>query len=316
MFNEYERGRTPNPDVLCNREIKFDVFLNAALNLNADYIASGHYCRIGEIKKGSRKFYQLLCGSDKNKDQSYFLCQLNQFQLSKTLFPIGNMIKPDVRKLARSLGLVTAGKKDSQGLCFVGKISLPKFLQQKLKPREGKIIEIPADSEIYKKSEVHAFQAQLQEIDDIDPIVMPLRYNPGLGKVIGIHQGAHYFTIGQRKGLQVGGTSEPLFIIATDTKENIIYTGQGESHPGLFRRGLFIKKNEVHWIRDDLAIKPGNTMEVMARIRYRQPLEKAALYMEEDRLNIIFKSPQRGVSPGQFAAWYVGDEVIGSGVIN
>ncbi|HLF35665.1 MAG TPA: tRNA 2-thiouridine(34) synthase MnmA [Cyclobacteriaceae bacterium] len=316
MFNEYEKGRTPNPDILCNREIKFDVFLNAALSLDADYIASGHYCRIGEINKGSRKLYQLLSGTDKNKDQSYFLCQLNQFQLSKALFPIGNMIKPEVRKLARSLGLVTAGKKDSQGLCFVGKISLPKFLQQKLEPREGKIIEIPADSEIYKKSEVPVMHAQMQGIDDADLIVNPLRYHPGLGKIIGKHQGAHYFTIGQRKGLQVGGTREPLFIIATDTIENIIYVGQGENHPGLFRRGLFIKKDEAHWIRDDLTINPGDTMEVMARIRYRQPLEKATLYMEDDRLNIIFKSPQRGVSPGQFAAWYVGDEVIGSGVIN
>ncbi len=313
MFNEYERGRTPNPDVLCNREIKFDVFMKIALQLGADYVATGHYCRKGTIKnEDGTETYQLLSGKDPNKDQSYFLCQLSQEQLSKTLFPIGELLKPEVRKIAADNNLITADKKDSQGLCFIGKVHLPEFLQQKLKPKKGVIVEVPSDAAQFSIA-VPKFQNEREKL--VFQAEKPM-YSETDGKVVGEHQGAHYFTIGQRKGLNVGGTKEPLFVIDTDVDKNIIYTGQGKTHPGLLRNTLFIKEDELHWVRPDLALQEDETMEVMARIRYRQPLQAATLYKVENGLYVDFKEKQSAITEGQFAAWYSNDELIGSGVIS
>ncbi len=313
MFREYEMGRTPNPDVLCNREIKFDVFMKIALDLGADYVATGHYCRKGETTdENGNVIYQLLAGKDPNKDQSYFLCQLSQAQLAKTLFPIGELTKPEVRRIAAENQLVTADKKDSQGLCFIGKVRLPDFLQQQLKPKKGEIVEVPADAKYYQKGDP-VFGNKREELyfhsEKPD-------YSPDDGKVVGMHQGAHYFTIGQRKGLDVGGTPEPLFVIGTDVKRNVIYTGQGKSHPGLFRRTLFVKAEELHWVRPDLALEPDQTLEVMARIRYRQSLQKATLYQVDQGLYVDFAEKQSAITEGQFVAWYLGEELIGSGVIS
>ena len=312
MFSEYEKGRTPNPDVLCNREIKFDVFMKIALSLGADYVATGHYCRKGEIEVNGNPVYQLLSGKDENKDQSYFLCQLSQEQLAKSLFPIGELTKPQVREIAAEMQLVTADKKDSQGLCFIGKVRLPDFLQQKLQPKAGLIFEIDDNQEIYtlKKSENNSIEELLiSESTSIE-------YTPEMGKVVGKHQGAHYFTTGQRKGLNVGGTPEALFVIATNVKTNIIYTGQGTNHPGLFKKALFVEKSEVHWIREDLTIANGETMKVMARIRYRQPLQSATLHQYENGMYVAFDEPQSAITEGQFVAWYLEDELVGSGVIS
>jgi len=307
MFNEYQRGRTPNPDVLCNREIKFDIFLNAAVKLGADFVATGHYCRKGEMEKDGKIIYQLLSGKDHNKDQSYFLCQLTQAQLAKALFPIGELTKPEVRDIARKIGLTTAEKKDSQGLCFIGKVHLPDFLQQQLEPKKGKVIEVPEDSTIFNNG---------WSKEDLVHLTGPYDLSPEVGTVVGEHNGAHYYTIGQRKGLNLGGFPKPLFVIGTDTASNIIYTGQGEDHPGLYREGLFIAAREVHWVREDLRMQTGERKTYLVRIRYRQPLDRAELIVREEGLYILFENPQRGVAPGQFAAWYEGDELIGSGVIN
>ncbi|AWG25637.1 tRNA 2-thiouridine(34) synthase MnmA [Flavobacterium kingsejongi] len=312
MFNEYEKGRTPNPDVLCNREIKFDVFMKIALSLGADYVATGHYCRKGTIEKEGKEVYQLLAGADGNKDQSYFLCQLSQEQLAKSLFPIGELTKPEVREIAAKLDLITADKKDSQGLCFIGKVRLPEFLQQKLQPKDGLIFEVNAQADIYNRSrpEFETEKAALAyEAESI-------HYTPEMAKVVGKHQGAHYFTNGQRKGLNVGGTKEALFIIATDVTTNTIYTGQGSSHPGLYKKALFVAQPEVHWIREDLALADGETMEVMARIRYRQELQKATLHQFDNGMYVSFEAPQSAITEGQFVAWYDGDELLGSGVIS
>jgi len=311
MFREYEMGRTPNPDVLCNREIKFDVFLKIALELGADYVATGHYCRKGVLEVDGKKIYQLLAGKDPNKDQSYFLCQLSQEQLSKTLFPIGELLKPEVRKIAKEQDLITAEKRDSQGLCFIGKVRLPEFLQQKLKPKEGNIIEIPSDFSEYKKG-IPDFSSEQERLAFISE---KYNYTKEDGKVVGTHQGAHFFTKGQRKGLRVGGTKEPLFVIDTDVNENIIYVGLGKNHPGLYRSGLLVKNEEIHWIRTDKKILDGETLNVMARIRYRQQLEKAILNKTNSGLYIIFENPQSAIAEGQFVAWYLGEELIGSGVI-
>jgi len=312
MFAEYEKGRTPNPDVLCNREIKFDIFLKTALELGADFVATGHYARREEIEINNQKVYRLLAGKDNNKDQSYFLCQLSQEQLSKALFPIGDLEKSEVRKIAREQGLVTADKKDSQGLCFIGKVSLPDFLQQQLKPKTGETIEISKENEIYQ-SEKPQFFSKWEELAYESKGVS---YNKSLGKVVGKHDGAHYFTKGQRKGLRVGGMIEPLFVLDTDVEENIIYAGQGEAHPGLFKKALFIAEDEIHWVREDLKLNPDETMEAMVRIRYRQSLQKATLHKAESGLYIEFDVPQKAVTEGQFAAWYLDDELVGSGVIN
>lgn len=316
MFAEYQQGRTPNPDILCNREIKFDVFLKAAMKLKADFVATGHYCRKGEIDVDGTKTYQLLAGKDKNKDQSYFLCQLKQEQLAKALFPIGDLIKPEVREIAKSLDLVTADKKDSQGLCFIGKVRLPDFLQQQLKPKVGSVVEIKQDAAMYNHGLTDTDTTEIEIPNMLDEISKPYHYQLNDGKKIGEHKGAHYFTIGQRKGLDIGGTPLPLFVIDTDVKENIIYTGQGENHPGLLRMGLFVKKEDIHWVRPDLALAVGVKIGYKARIRYRQPLEKATLYMEEQGLYVIFNRPQKAIAAGQFVAWYQDDELIGSGVIS
>jgi tRNA-uridine 2-sulfurtransferase len=307
MFAEYQRGRTPNPDVLCNREIKFDIFLNAAMKLGADYVATGHYARKGEQKNDGQTIYRLLAGKDSNKDQSYFLCQLTQHQLSRALFPIGELLKPEVRELARKAGLATAGKKDSQGLCFVGKVHLPDFLQQRLEPKKGKAIAIPADATLFGNG---------QSMDDLMALSQPFTYHPEMGTVVGEHSGAHYYTIGQRKGLKMGGHPKPLFVIGTDTEQNILYMGMGEDHPGLYRKGLFIPNHDVHWIREDLKLAEGESRKCLARIRYRQPLEACTLHQKKEGLYVIFEKPQKAITPGQFAAWYDGNELLGSGVIS
>ncbi len=311
MFKEYEKGRTPNPDVLCNREIKFDVFMDIALELGADYVATGHYCRKGIIQKEGKLFYQLLAGVDDNKDQSYFLCQLSQSQLAKSLFPIGALTKPQVRDIAMELDLVTAGKKDSQGLCFIGKVKLPDFLQQQLKPKTGDIVEIPKNHPIYNKVSIKFSSKE----DELAYLSRKLDYKMEYGTIVGKHQGAHYFTKGQRKGLAVGGTLEPLFVIDTDVEENVIYTGQGKEHPGLLKKALFVANEELHWIREDLALQIGETMDVMARIRYRQPLQKALLHKVASGLYVEFETLQSAITEGQFVAWYLEDELVGSGVI-
>ena len=313
MFAEYQKGRTPNPDILCNREIKFDVFLKAAMKLKADYVATGHYCRKDEIDINGTQTFRLLAGKDNNKDQSYFLCQLSQDQLSKTLFPIGELTKPEVRELAKELDLVTAEKRDSQGLCFIGKVRLPEFLQQQLKPIKGEVIEISADAQQFNN--VWSENGSVSH-EDLVQLSEPYHYSRKDGKILGEHNGAHYFTIGQRKGLNIGGTPLPLFVIDTDVRENIIYTGQGENHPGLLRSGLFVANDDIHWIRPSLELKNGEHAKYLARIRYRQPLENATIYKEENGLYIIFSRPQKAIAAGQFVAWYTGDELIGSGVIN
>jgi tRNA-specific 2-thiouridylase len=312
MFDEYQKGRTPNPDVLCNREIKFDVFMKIAMELGADFVATGHYCRKGVIEKEGKKIYQLLTGVDNNKDQSYFLCQLSQKQLSKSLFPIGELIKPQVREIAAKLDLVTADKKDSQGLCFIGKVKLPDFLQQQLKPKEGVIVEIPAEQSLYNQ-ETPSFAS---EEEKLQYLTRKIEYSITDGTVVGKHQGAHYFTKGQRKGLAVGGTAEPLFVIDTNVDTNVIYTGQGKEHPGLLKKALYVTNNELHWIREDLALEADQTMKVKARIRYRQPLQEATLHKVESGLYVEFNDFQSAITEGQFVAWYLKDELVGSGVIS
>ncbi|MEY4011623.1 MAG: hypothetical protein RIT22_747 [Bacteroidota bacterium] len=312
MFNEYEKGRTPNPDVLCNREIKFDVFMKIALSLDADYVATGHYCQKSEIQVDGKTVYQLKAGADNNKDQSYFLCQLSQDQLAKALFPIGNLTKPEVREIAAQMDLITAEKKDSQGLCFIGKVRLPEFLQQKLQPKAGLIVQIDKNNPVYQIAKPEGLLIEESLAFDANKI----NYTPEMGKVVGKHQGAHYFTIGQRKGLNVGGTTDPLFIIATDVETNTIYTGLTSQHPGLFRKALFIANSEVHWVRTDLALAKGESMEVMARIRYRQPLQKATLHQFESGMYVAFDEPQSAITEGQFVAWHLGEELVGSGVIS
>ena len=308
MFNEYAQGRTPNPDVLCNREIKFDVFLDIALSLGADYVATGHYCQKEAFQnKDEETVYRLLAGKDNNKDQSYFLCQLSQAQLSKVLFPIGHLKKAEVREIATTQNLVTANKKDSQGLCFIGKVSLPDFLQQQLKPKAGQIIKIPETLSAYENQNVAK--------QTLDQKAEKHQYEISDGILIGEHQGAHFYTIGQRKGLGIGGFEEPLFVIDTDVEENLIYVGEGKSHPGLYRDTLKVASDEIHWIRTDLTLEIGDSLKVSARIRYRQPLQKATLFQTKDGLYITFEEHQSAITSGQFVTWYEGTELLGSGVI-
>jgi len=301
MFAEYQKGRTPNPDVLCNREIKFDVFMKIALELGADFVATGHYCRKKTAIINGEEIHQLLTGIDSNKDQSYFLCQLSQEQLAKTLFPIGELLKPKVREIAASQDLITANKKDSQGLCFIGKVRLPDFLQQQLKPKKGDIIEIENTHQMYNNADENALHNFV--------------YKPSDGKKVGEHIGAHYFTKGQRRGLAVGGTPLPLFVLETDVNTNSIYVGQGKLHPGLMRKGLLVAKDEVHWVRPDLALSMNKSLKVQARIRYRQELENATITATANGLEVIFSDMQFAIQEGQFVAWYIKDELIGSGVI-
>jgi tRNA (5-methylaminomethyl-2-thiouridylate)-methyltransferase len=315
MFAEYEKGRTPNPDILCNREIKFDSFAEEAKKLGGDFVATGHYCRKEKISVNSTLIYRLLAGKDENKDQSYFLCQVSQEQLAYALFPIGDLTKPEVRKIADKLGLATAHRKDSQGICFVGKVHLPTFLQQKLEAKKGDIVEIVEDVE--KVEGVEGVLSEKNVPDDLlSELTHPVRYDPSHGKIIGTHNGAHFFTIGQRKGINVGGYEKPLFVIGIDVEKNILYVGEGQSHPGLYRKGLLVRNDEIHWIRTDLEMEEEETRDYMVRIRYRQPLQKARLYRRKEGIYVIFNKLQRGIAPGQFAAWYEEDEVIGSGVID
>ena len=329
MFSEYSKGRTPNPDVLCNSEIKFDAFLKAARDLGADYVATGHYCR-KDVTAGpdGKPVYRILAGADGNKDQSYFLCQLTQEQLSAALFPIGDIVKPEVRRLAREAGLPSAEKKDSQGICFVGKVDLPVFLQQKLASREGNVVEIFRDFYDNIRAEYPGYTAATSEPDAADitalgpsevrALARAYHYRESDGKKIGTHIGAQYYTIGQRKGLNIGGHREPIFILDTSIATNTIYVGEGHEHPGLMRKALKINADEVHWIRPDLRMAPGEVRRYLVRVRYRQPLQQAALHCLDDGMYIVFDQPQRGITPGQFAVWYAPEdlEMLGSGVIS
>ncbi|MGA9212153.1 tRNA 2-thiouridine(34) synthase MnmA [Kaistella sp.] len=313
MFDEYKKGRTPNPDVLCNREVKFDVFMKTALSLGAEKVATGHYAQVNStFDENGKEIFHLLAGKDNNKDQSYFLCQLNQDQLSKSLFPIGELTKPEVREIARAMDLVTADKKDSQGLCFIGKVSLPTFLQQQLEPKEGEIVEIFKNFDGFHQ-ETPEFLSKLEELEFIS---QKIKYEKSDGKVIGKHQGAHYFTVGQSKGLGIGGHVESCFLISRDMKTNTVYVGEGKNFPGLFRKALKIENSEVHWVREDLRLQNGESMKIQARIRYRQTLEEATLYQFEEGFYIEFENPQSAIAEGQFAAWYLEDELVGSGVIS
>lgn len=303
MFEEYAAGRTPNPDVLCNREVKFDLFLESALELGAEGVATGHYCRKETLEVDGQVTHRLLAGVDTNKDQSYFLCQLTQVQLEKAHFPIGELTKPEVRRLAEEIDLPTANKKDSQGLCFIGKVRLPVFLQQQLEPKTGDIIEIDA---------ARARAAVAEKTD----ASVPVHWDPKDGVCVGQHSGAHFFTVGQRRGIQVGGKPEPLFVLEKDVERNLLFVGQGENHPGLLRHALRIRADEAHWVRPDRELAIGESTEALqVRIRYRQPLQAATITRRETHYEIAFAQPQSGVAAGQFAAWYDGDECIGSGVI-
>ncbi|MDR2848100.1 MAG: tRNA 2-thiouridine(34) synthase MnmA, partial [Bacteroidales bacterium] len=307
MFEEYRCGRTPNPDVLCNREIKFEEFAKAAFDLGAQYVATGHYCRKETTEAHGREVYRLLAGIDPGKDQSYFLCQLSQKQLSTALFPIGHLMKSEVRRLAEENGLVTARRKDSQGICFVGKVDLPVFLQQQLAAKEGDIVEIPADFGGY--ATVIPDNTPLHE--KLKRLAAPYIYNVSDGRIAGKHNGAHFYTIGQRKGLNVGGMKEPLFVIGTDVERNIIYTGQSDRHAGLYHQALVVAAENIHWLRPDREMQVGEQQRMLVRVRYRQPLQQATLHRLPDGMYILFDTPQRGITPGQFAAWYDGDELIG-----
>lgn len=315
MFKEYENGRTPNPDILCNREIKFDLFLKAAVQLKADFVATGHYCQKDEsTAENGDTIYRLLAGADANKDQSYFLCQLDQKQLSKALFPIGHLQKSEVREIAREHNLATAEKKDSQGLCFIGKVKLPVFLQQELEPKTGNVIEISRGN-IPPPMSFDFSQVEIDR-DYLNKISTEHQFSDLNEPVIGQHSGAHFFTVGQRKGLNIGGKKLPLFVLGTNTISNEIYVGQGEDHNGLMRRALKIKPEDIHWVRDDMKLQNGESSNYDVRIRYRQTLRKATLVQTDQDLFIVFEKPEKSIAKGQFAAWYDGDELIGSGVIH
>jgi tRNA-specific 2-thiouridylase len=311
MFAEYGRGRTPNPDVLCNREIKFDVFLDEALKLGADFVATGHYVRKEEVQVDGSKEYRLISGRDANKDQSYFLCQLNQFQLSKALFPIGDMEKSEVRRLAEAGGLVTAGKKDSQGLCFIGHVSLPDFLQQKLSTKEGDVVEIERDAPAVLAHKERVLRGDAVE----NPSLWHAHFNRNDGKVIAKHNGAHFYTRGQRRGLQIGGKPLPLFVLQTDVEENVIYVGQGDNHWGLISSGLFVREEEAHWVRPSLKEAVLETHELQCRFRYRQALVGCKLLVIEGGYQVVFGAPDKAVTAGQFVAIYWNDEIVFSGAI-
>ena len=312
MFDEYKMGKTPNPDILCNREIKFDIFLKLALNLGADYVATGHYCQVESFYKKNKKIYRLLSGDDHLKDQSYFLCQLTQKQLSKVIFPIGKLTKKQVREIAKKNDLITAEKKDSQGLCFVGKVKLPDFLKQKLIPKKGKVIKVD-NNFITSEKEESDFESNKSYLEFL---CSPQNFSETDGKYVGDHNGAFFYTVGQRKGLDIGGFKDPLFVLMKDIDKNILYVGMGSDHPALFKKALFISKKNIHWVRNDLTIQTNQSMEVYFRIRYRQPLEKGKIFMYKSGLFILFDRPISSIASGQFASWYIENELIGSGVIS
>ena len=312
MFDEYKMGKTPNPDILCNREIKFDIFLKLALNLGADYVATGHYCQVESFDKNNKKIYRLLSGDDHLKDQSYFLCQLTQKQLSKVIFPIGKLTKKEVREIAKKNDLITAEKKDSQGLCFVGKVKLPDFLKQKLTPKKGKVIKVDNNFITSNKKESD-FESNKSYLESL---CTPQIFSETDGKYIGDHNGAFFYTVGQRKGLDIGGFKDPLFVIMKDIDKNILYVGMGSDHPALFKKALFISKKDIHWVRNDLTLEPNETIEVYFRVRYRQPLERGKIFMYKSGLFILFDRPISSIASGQFASWYIENELIGSGVIS
>ena len=312
MFDEYKMGKTPNPDILCNREIKFDIFLKLALNLGADYVATGHYCQVESFDKNNKKIYRLLSGDDHLKDQSYFLCQLTQKQLSKVIFPIGKLTKKEVREIAKKNDLITAEKKDSQGLCFVGKVKLPDFLKQKLTPKKGKVIKVD-NNFISSNKQESDFESNKSFLESL---CTPQIFSETDGKYIGDHNGAFFYTVGQRKGLDIGGFKDPLFVIMKDIDKNILYVGMGSDHPALFKKALFISKKDIHWVRNDLTLEPNETMEVYFRVRYRQPLERGKIFMYKSGLFILFDRPISSIASGQFASWYIENELIGSGVIS
>lgn len=310
MFEEYSRGNTPNPDILCNREIKFDIFMNISLSLGAEYVATGHYSSIKEDKSQGFSNYQLIAGKDKSKDQSYFLCQLNQDQLKRIIFPLGELKKSEVRKIAKENNLITAEKKDSQGLCFIGKVSLPEFLQQRLSKKEGDVIEISANSDLYNSKNKF-----LNQIEKLNTLSKRKNYSKYDGKVIGKHNGAHFYTIGQRKGLNIGGYKEPLFILSTNTKTNEIFVGEGKKHPGLLKKVLKVKISELNWVNNLYNTLNLSTLNLKARIRYRQKLQKIKLHQDSDYLFVEFKDFQTAITPGQFLAIYLKNQLIVSGVI-
>ena len=312
MFDEYKMGKTPNPDILCNREIKFDIFLKLALNLGADYVATGHYCQVESFNKNNKKIFRLLSGDDHLKDQSYFLCQLTQKQLSKVIFPIGKLTKKEVREIAKKNDLITAEKKDSQGLCFVGKVKLPDFLKQKLTPKKGKVIKVDNNFISYNKEESD-FESNKSYLEFL---CSPKNFSETDGEFIGNHNGAFFYTVGQRKGLDIGGFKDPLFVLKKDIDKNILYVGMGSDHPALFKKALFISKKDIHWVRNDLTIESNQSMEVYFRVRYRQPLEKGKIFMYSNGLFILFDRPISSIASGQFASWYIENELIGSGVIS
>ncbi len=269
MVSEYAAGRTPNPDVMCNSEIKFGIFLERALSMGADFIATGHYVRKeAKLQLGSFAS-KLLVAKDKNKDQSYFLCRLNQKQISKAIFPIGDYLKSEVRELAREAGLVTASKKDSQGLCFVGKVDFQDYIREFLPKHEGMVVN-------------------------------------SRGKILGKHDGIEFFTPGQRHGLKIGGQSDPIYIAEKELASNTLVVAQGADDPILYKKEILI--SDINWISE----KPKFPLKCRARIRYRQPLE-AAIISEDGR--VVFDKPQRGVAPGQFAALYLNEEMMGGGFI-
>ena len=326
MFEEYRRGRTPNPDVLCNREIKFEMFAQAAFERGASHVATGHYCRKETVTVDGMEIHRLLAGVDPAKDQSYFLCQLSQKQLATAVFPIGNLMKSEVRRIAAENGLAPARRKDSQGICFVGKVDLPVFLQQKLEAKDGDIVEISSEFAEFNRDIHHCSIINRQSsivnqkyFDDLreylKKLAAPYRYHPTDGKIVGKHHGAQFFTIGQRKGLNVGGKVEPLFVIGTDVVNNTVYTGQGDHHPGLYHSALFVDSSNIHWVRPDMEMRQGDECRMKVRVRYRQPLQDATLYRFPEGMYILFDQPQRSIAPGQFAAWYCDDELAGSGMI-
>ena len=308
MFNEYEQGRTPNPDILCNREIKFDVFLKIAKSIGADLVATGHYCKKETEIINDKKIHKLVNAKDVNKDQSYFLCQLSQEQLSEVLFPLGDLTKKEVRIIANDLDLITANKKDSQGLCFIGKVKLPDFLKQQLKPKSGKIIEI--------NKELNKYNIYNSKLENLQSLASGVKYDESDGKFIGNHQGAYYYTKGQRKGLGIGGYEKPLFVIDTDVKNNIVFVGEGDDHPGLLRKVLFVTSFDEHWLRSDLSLSIDEQIKIQARIRYRQPLQNAVLIKTTEGVYVKFDEYQSAITEGQFVAWYVNNELLGSGVIS